>query len=354
MRYAKFLWIPIVVALTASTAQSAEYNWRMAAMDTETSIYVADMATPFAKLVEKMSGGKMKIQVLPAGVVAPIFKIHQAVADGLVELGHTHPVFLGKKDPTNAMIGGFPTGLGMDSFLGWLYKGGGKELWEQHRHETMGMHPLLMGFSVTEVFAHSHVPIQKLEDLKGLKYRTLGNWGAIVKEYFGASPTVISSSELYGMLDKKALDLAEYSSPYHHMQLGFHEVAKYIIYPGIHSPCGVYELVMKKERWDALPDDIKTIMEMASRLVTHDSLLTLVDRDLDAMAKWEQGSNVFIKLPQKFKDRSREAARDWAQKVAAKAKAAGNQWPEKLVKSIFAYQDRWRKNSKYLVYDYQQ
>jgi len=90
--------------------------------------------------------------------------------------------------------------------------------------------------------------LRKVEDLKGLKYRTLGNNAAIVKEAFGASPTVVPGSELYGMLDKRAIDLMEYATPADNLDMGFHEVAKYIIYPGLQAPCYAFEVVMKLEK----------------------------------------------------------------------------------------------------------
>ena len=345
-----------VLTLTTGSAGSlaADYEWRMATIDRETGIYWKTIVAPYAELVDKLTNGRMKITPLPAGTVGNIFKLHEAVEDGLVEMANWPPIFLGTADPTNAMIASFPTGLGTDSFHAWLYHGGGQELWVQHRQDTMGMHAIIVGSGPSEWFAHSHVPIRTTADLKGLKYRTLGNWAAVVKEKFGAAPTTVPGSEIYGMLEKRGIDLAEYSMPGENFARGYHEIAKYLIYPGIHAPAWAFEVLINLDNWNALPDDIKTAMEIAGRVVTHDSFLAIINDDLDAIQKLQAaGRNEFIRLSPEFIDESRAAARDWASTAAAEAGANGNEWPQRVFDSLISFQDRWRAGSKYLVVDHQ-
>ncbi len=344
-------WIVLAVAMVALTVgpvAAQQYKWRMPTFGAETSTYFVLMAQPFAKLVKELTDGKVDITVYPAGVLAPIFKIHEAVNDGLVELAHVPPVFLGTKDPTNAIITQYPGGLGTDALLAWEYYGGGYELLQQHRREVLKLHSMLVGAGSTEFFAHSHVPIRKVQDLKGLKYRTLGNNAAIVKEAFGASPTVVPFTELYSMLEKKAIDLLEFSTPSDNMEMGFQEVAKYIIYPGLHAPCYGFEVVMKLDRWNALPKDIQRKMEIAAKTVTMDSLMAVQHKDLLAMQKLEKGKNEWIKLSDEFQADFRKAARKWMWDRAAEEKVKGNLWPEKIAKSYFDFQDFWEKYSKYM------
>ena len=245
-----------------------------------------------------------------------------------------------------------PTGLGTDSLLAWIYAGGGQELLKGHRAETMGIYSIVVGSGPSELFAHSHVPIRTVADLKNRKYRTLGNWAAVVKTKFGASPTTVPGSEIYGMLEKKGIDLAEYSMPSENLSRGFNEVAKYIIYPGIHAGAWAFETVMTLDNWSKLPKDIQLAMEVAGKIVTHESMMNIVQADFDAMVKLQAGSNEWIELSDEFKKAAEEGAREWAEEVSAKAKAEGNMWPEKVAKSIFAFQDKWRVNSKYMVVDH--
>lgn len=341
---------------TGGGAEAQEYTYRMATIDVETGVYYTNIDQPFADLVHELTGGKVLIEPLPAGTVGNIFKLHEALEDGLVDMINWPASFLGTADPTNAMILGFPTGLGTDSLLAWLYLGGGQELLTEHRKATMGMHSVVLGSGPSEWFAHSHVPIRTIEDLKGLKYRTLGNWAAIVKDQFGAAPTTVPGSEVYSMLEKKGVDLAEYSMPSENLARGYHEVAPYVIYPGIHAGAWAFELMMLEETWEEMPADVKIAIETAARLVTYDSMLKIIEKDLDAVAEIEkmaaEGKIELIELSPEFKVAARKGARAWAEQASAEAKAAGNPWPEQVAKSIFDYQDRWIDNSKYLVIDH--
>jgi TRAP-type mannitol/chloroaromatic compound transport system substrate-binding protein len=346
----------LALALAAGNAGAAEYEFRMATIDTETGTYYTNIDKPFVDLVNQLTGGRVVIDPLPAGTVGNIFKLHEALNDGLVDMVNWPTSFLGTADPTNAMVLGVPTGLGVDSFHAWLYQGGGEELLTQHRAETMGNFSIVLGSGPSEWFAHSHIPVRTVEDLQGAKFRTLGNWAAVVETAFGAAPTTVPGAEVYSMLEKKGIDMAEYSMPSENWAKGYHEVAPYVIYPGIHAPAWAFELMMKQETWDELPDDIKLAIRTAAKLVTYESMDRIINADLDAVAKITEraaeGKNELIELSPEFQQKSREAAREWAENAAAEAAKSGNDWPQKVADSIFVFQDRWIANSKYLVVDH--
>ena len=135
---------------------------------------------------------------------------------------------------------------------------------------------------------------------------------------------------------------------------GYHEITKYLIYPGIHAPAWAFETLIKLDKWNELPDDIKFAMEIAGRVVTQDSFLAIINGDLDAVKKLKDaGKNEFIRLSPEFIDESRVAAREWAAKASADAAAKGNPWPQKVFDSLTTFQDRWRAGSMYLVVDHQ-
>lgn len=341
------------VALFAIPAMAQTITLRAATIAPKTSIYNTAISLPFAEYVSKLTDGKVKIEVQEGGVLAPIFKIFEAVEDGRADIAIGPASFLGGKDPTNLMIGSFPTGLGVDSILPWIYNGGGEKLLQEHRRATMKMHTMVMGAGPSEVFAHSHKPIRTVEDLKGLKFRTLGNWAAILKDGFGAVPVVVPGSELYSMLEKKAIDAMEYSMPSENKALGFQEIAKYIVMPGIHAGSWTFEAAMQADKWDKIPKDLQDKIHLAAKLVTFESLNSIIMQDFAALDTLMSGKNELIVLDATFKKKAKEAARKWANEAAAKAKADGNPWPERVAKSIFDFQDRWEKYSPYLVMDYQ-
>ena len=240
----------------------------------------------------------------------------------------------------------------LSALVPWLYYGGGQQMLTQHRRETLDLNSIVCGSGPSEFFAHSHKPIRSVEDLKGMKFRTLGNWAAILRDGFGAAPVVVPGPELYSMLEKKAIDAMEYSMPSENRALGYQDIARYIIMPGIHAGAWTFELVMKTEKWDALPADIRTKIETAAKLTTYQSMQTIIVKDFAALEELKKGKNEFIVLDDTFKAKARDAARKWATEAAAKAKAEGNLWPEKVITSMFAFQDRWQRNSPYLVVDH--
>ncbi|SDE20297.1 TRAP transporter substrate-binding protein DctP [Rhodospira trueperi] len=342
----------LAMGAAALPAQAADFEFRMAIISSENSIYYQDMAKPFADLVADLTDGRVAIEILPAGTVGSVLKLHDAVSDGLIDMAQTTPIFLGTSDLVNAMVASFPTGLGVDSYLPWLYEGGGLELWQEHRREKMGMHALVTSLGPSEFFAHANEPIRNADDLEGKKFRTLGNWAAIVEENYGASPTVVAGSEIYGMLEKGGIDMAEYSIPSENAKIGFHEVAKYIIYPGIQAPSWAFETVMLTETWDSLPEDIQRKMELAAELTTYRSLNAMITRDLETMEELQAGGNEFVRLDEAFMEDAQEKSRAWAMRLAEEAAASGDDLPMRLAESVFSFQDHWRANSKYLVIDH--
>lgn len=340
------------VALFAVPVAAQTITLRAATIAPKTSVYNTAIAIPFAAYVDKLTDGKVKIDIQEGGVLAPIFKIYEAVEDGRADIAIGPASFLGGKDPTNLIIGSFPTGLGVDSIIPWMYNGGGEKLLQEHRRTTMKMHTMVLGAGPSEVFAHSHKPIKTVEDLKGLKFRTLGNWAAIIKDGFGAAPVVVPGSELYSMLEKKAIDAMEYSMPSENKALGFQETAKYLIMPGIHAGSWTFEAAMQADKWDKIPKDLQEKIALAARLVTFESLNSIIMQDFTALETLLAGKNEVIILDETFKRKAKEAARKWAADAAAKAKAEGNPWPERVAKSVFDFQDRWEKYSPYLVVDH--
>ena len=336
----------------SSPAKAQEFTWRVATFDSETGSYWNNFLAPYVKYVDIMTEGRVKLEPLPGGTLGSIFKIYEQVDDGLVEMAMMPPAFLGTKDPMNAIALGYPSGLGVDSLIAWLYYGGGEEILQAHRADKMGMHSMVLGAGPSEIFAHSHVPIETVEDLKGKKYRTLGNWAAVVSEKFGGSPTTVPGPEIYGLLEKKGIDMTEYSTPSENYKLGYQEVAPYIIYPGIHAPAFAFELVAKTEKWDELPDDLKEKMTLAARLATYEGLNRFIIADLDAMVSIQAGDNKLQELSKEFQEAATAASREWAIEKSEAAAADGNPYPLQAIESIIAFQDKWRANSKYMVVDH--
>src|SRR5262249_50706373 len=150
--------------------------------------------------------------------------------------------------------------------------------------DRLGLHPLVAGIATTEIFAHAHKPIRTAEDLKGLKFRTLGMWADLLRG-FGAEPVATPTSEVGSALERKVIDAAKMAGPADNVQMGLQKLAKYVMVPGAHLPGGYFTVFIKSAAWDKLPADMRNGLELAARLTSFDSYLEKGKMDIDAMAE---------------------------------------------------------------------
>ncbi len=191
--------------LYASSADGKVIKWRMATGWPAEIPGYTDMAESFAKYVEAMSGGRLKIQVLSGGVVASAFEVTDAVTKRITEMGHNWPGYEMGRDPTTCLLGGYAGSMESVPMMHWLYIGGGKDLWRQFRMEKFGVVAFPCGIRPPEAFAHSHKPIRTLDDMKGFKMRTVGAWAQILPK-LGASVVSLPAAEVYQALERKVID----------------------------------------------------------------------------------------------------------------------------------------------------
>lgn len=326
---------------------------RMTQSFSETSNLYQLFAPPLVKRVEELTDGQVVIEPYPAGVIAPAFDAYDAVIDGTADAVQASAAYLVSRDPANAMFGVLPGGMGPEALSHWMWSGGGNELLAEHRRETMGLHSMACGFGATELFAHSHKPLQSVDDFKGLKFRTAGAFADILTA-MGASPTVVPGGEVYTMLERGAIDATEWSGPSENIKAGLHEVAKYIIYPGVHTRAFFQEFAVDAEKWDAIPPELQVKIEAACRLSSLDTLMAFDALDREAWAQMQSGNNEIIRLDDATIDRINEEGRKWVYAIAAEQEAAGNTWTTRIADAYFAFHDDWLDNTSFRAVDNRQ
>ncbi|NQU57117.1 MAG: TRAP transporter substrate-binding protein DctP, partial [Rhodospirillales bacterium] len=295
-------------AWAAPVQAEAKYKWKLTTFVPEASGTYRDFVNVFINYVHEITDGEVEIKGFGVGVLANAFEGPKAVQDGVADIAFFYPAFLVNKDPANAIFTGMPGGLSAEAMFHWLYEGGGEKLWVDQRRETMGLHPVIGGIGPTEIFMNSHKAVRTEADLKGLKARTAGAWADLLSE-LGASPTVLQVTEIFTSLERKIIDATEFATPSTNIILGYHNVAKYIIIPGIHSPSFAYEALWKKDVWDGLSDDLKAKLELAGRMATLTGFLKTGMADLDAMKKLQAGNNEFVTLSPELIKKVRVIAR---------------------------------------------
>ena len=333
--------VAVIVAGPEVRAQ-AEYEWRLNTWVPETSALYQLFALPLVERVRQLTGGRIELTPYPTGVITPALQAHPAVLDGLADAVQAPPILLYGRDATNAMFSVWPGGMGPDALFHWMFQGGGMELLRDFRRETMGLHSLPSGMGGTEIFAHAHVPIRTAEDLKGLKFRALGPVTDVLERWFEAAPTTVPGPEVYGMLERRAIDAAEWSGPGENIQTGLHETARYIMYPGPQTYAFFMEFAVKAEVWDALPADLQMKLEAATMLATLDTMLAFEARDIEGWEQLKAGGNEIIRIEDSLIEAFREAGRELATE-----KAEGNEWMARVALSYFAFLDIWLDNADF-------
>jgi TRAP-type mannitol/chloroaromatic compound transport system substrate-binding protein len=242
--------------------QSAPIKWKMVTSWPPGFPILQEGAERFAKRVDELSAGKLKIEVYAGGVLVPALGGFDAVSAGNVECCSSASYYWAGKCPAAQFFTAQPFGFMADQMSAWLLGGGGLDLWnEVYGKSNMVAIPLMnTGQQMAGWFRKE---IKGPEDLKGLKFRTAGLGGKAMAK-LGVAVQLLPGAEIVPALEKGAIDAAEWVGPAHDLRLGFPKVAKFYYYPGWAEPCGQTELMINKKAWESLPKDLKGIVFAAS------------------------------------------------------------------------------------------
>ena len=238
-----------------------------------------EYANDFAKKVNDMTGGDLKIEVLPAGAVVPAFGLIDAVSKGTLDGGHGVLVYHYGKQTALALWGSGP-GYGMDAnmLLSWHKYGGGKQLL-QKLYASIGMNVVSFPYGpmATQPLGWFKKPITKADDLKGLKFRTVGI-SIDVFTGLGAAVNALPGGEIVPAMDRGLLDAAEFNNASSDRILGFADVSKVCMLQSYHQNAEQLEITFNKTKFDSLPDKMKAIIENAVEAASADMSWKAIDR----------------------------------------------------------------------------
>ncbi|MEE4016001.1 TRAP transporter substrate-binding protein [Roseibium sp. FZY0029] len=283
--------LALSVLSAPGAASAADYNWTFQTSETAGEPGFINKQK-WAEHVEKMSGGRIEIEILPIGAVVPHTDTLDAVGSGILQGHLTDPSYFAGKDPAFAMMGNL-VGAWSDPFelIGFMQSGGGHELYAE-LVEPYGVH--FIGAAATEPEAFvSSVPIRTVEDLKGIKMRAPEGMVYEIFSKAGASPVALPGSEVFTALDKGVVQAADYTVFATNQSQGMNDVAHYPLYPGFHS-LPLIDISMTKSIWDELPDDLKAILNASVDQFIFDHVYSV--RKLDAAAVEEAKANPEIEI----------------------------------------------------------
>ncbi|MEO8509016.1 MAG: C4-dicarboxylate ABC transporter [Betaproteobacteria bacterium] len=238
-----------------------------------------EFALDYAKKVNDMTGGDLKIDVLPAGAVVPAFGLLDAVSKGTLDGGHGVLVYHYGKQNALALWGSGPA-FGMDAnmLLSWHKYGGGRELLTK-LYSSIGANVVSFPYGPmpTQPLGWFKKPITKNEDFKGLKFRTVGI-SIDVFTGLGAAVNALPGGEIVPAMDRGLLDAAEFNNASSDRLLGFADVSKVCMLQSFHQNAEQFEIMFNKTKYDALPEKMRAIIANAVDAASADMAWKAIDR----------------------------------------------------------------------------
>src|SRR5262245_43556893 len=296
-----------------------------------------EYALDYAKKVNDMTGGELKIEVLPAGAVVPAFGLLDAVSKGTLDGGHGVLVYHYGKQTALALWGSGP-GYAMDAnmLLSWHKYGGGKELLEK-LYNSIGANVVSFPYGPmpTQPLGWYKKPITKVDDFKGLKFRTVGI-SIDVFQSLGAAVNALPGGEIVSAMDRGLLDAAEFNNASSDRVLGFADVSKVCMLQSYHQNAEQFEITFNKTKYDALPEKMKAIIANAVEAASQDMQWKAIDRYSQDYIELQTKDNVkFYKTPDPILKRQLEIYDE-----VVKKKAAENPLFKEIAESQLAFAKR--------------
>jgi TRAP-type mannitol/chloroaromatic compound transport system substrate-binding protein len=231
-----------------------------------------EYATDFVNRVNAVGEGKVKIELLQAGAVVPAFGVLDAVNTGVLDGGHGVAAYWYGKNKAFSLFGTAPPfGWRANQYLGWLNYGGGQALYNELLQDIMKVN--IVGFQSgpmpTQPLGWFKNEIKTPEDLKGIKYRTVGLAADLFKE-LGTAVTILPGGEIVPALDRGLIDGAEFNNPSSDRVLGFADVSKNYMVQSYHQALEAFEILFNKTKYDSLPKEVQSMIKVSAESASAD------------------------------------------------------------------------------------
>jgi TRAP-type mannitol/chloroaromatic compound transport system substrate-binding protein len=327
-----------------------KFSWKMTSAYPKGAPFYMDgpgSATDLAKRIDAMSDGRLKIQVYGAGELIPALEGFDAVRSGTVEMNHANSYFWTGKTFAAQYFTAVPFGLNFQGVNGWLYDGGGIQLWHEV-YAPFGMIAFPCGNTGVQMTGWFRKPINSVKDFDGLKMRIPGLAGKVYAT-LGVDVKLLPAGEIFPALERGVIDAAEFVGPYQDRRLGLQKAAKYYYTTGWHETATVSELLINKDAWQKLPKDLQAVVENACAACNVSSEAWCQRTNAEAMEDLIKNQGVIAKpLP----DAVVKALREATNKVLAEA-VAKDPVTKKVHESYMAFMTPYRSWAGYSEKVYQ-
>ena len=328
------------LAAPAVARAQDSFTWRMTnAYPPGAPFYTTGPGSPqdFADRVTAMSGGRLTIQHFAAGELIPAMEGFEAVRQGTVQMNAANAYFWAGRSFAAQYFTTVPFGLNFQGQNAWIYHGGGLELWHEV-YEPFGLVAFPMNNTGVQMTGWFREPIETIDDFDGLKMRIPGLAGEVYAE-LGVSVQLLPGGEIFPALERGVIDAAEFVGPYQDRRMGLHNAAKYYYTTGWHEPQNTGELLINKEAWESLPDDLKAIVQSAAQACVIESHAWSEANNGAALTDLVENEGVIANtLPPDIVARLREITMD-----TLSTRAAEDPVSQKVHDAFFAFKADWER-----------
>jgi TRAP-type mannitol/chloroaromatic compound transport system substrate-binding protein len=266
-----------LAAPQVSRAQTV--TWRFQSTWPQRDIF-HEFAADFVSRVNTLGGGRLRLELLPAGAVVGAFQLLDAVSAGTLDGGHGVSAYWFGKNRAFSLFGTAPPWFGdANQLLGWFYYGGGEALYNELINDILKVN--VVGFQTgpmpTQPLGWFKQPIERVEQLRGLKYRTVGLAIDLFNE-LGAAVVALPGGEIVPALERGVIDGAEFNNPSSDRVLGFPDVAKVYMLQSFHQRTETFEVLFNKSKFEALPAELRGVLRHAAEAASADMSWKQQDR----------------------------------------------------------------------------
>jgi TRAP-type mannitol/chloroaromatic compound transport system substrate-binding protein len=249
-----------------------------------------EYAADYVAKVNELAGGRLRLNLLPAGAVVGALQMQDAVISGALDGGHGVTAYWYGKHKAYSLFGTPPAfGWTANQMLGWIRYGGGQQLYDELVQSVLKLNLVgfLSGPMPTQPLGWFKKPVNSVDDLKNLKYRTVGLAAELMRE-FGAAVTIMGGGDIVPAMDRGLLDAAEFNNPSSDRALGFPDVSKTLMLQSYHQSAECFEIIFNRSKFNALAKEQQAILRFAAEAASADMSWKAMDRypdDLEAMRK---------------------------------------------------------------------
>lgn len=269
-------------------AQQPQFKWKLQSANPSGTPHNF-LQNRLASNVEKMSGGRLKIEILVSGAIVPPGEILDAVNKGVVDAGQWWTHYATRKHPAGGLfsspLGGSGSGLDQMGQLAWYMRGGGRELYIEYYTKILkaDVMPFLYAPDGPEAFGWFKKPITSVAEFTKLRFRISSGLPSDVLREMGGTPVNLGASELIPAAERGVLDAVEWINPANDLKVGLQDIFKYYSIQGLHQAIDIADIVINGKKWRALPPDLQAIVEVALTTSLFDAILYFVDENAKAL-----------------------------------------------------------------------